>query len=172
MQVLLLRAVRKVIISLRKKKKPTAKTIVPIKQEGHILCAESKWGCFVSLLVCETGLLPSTASPNQVDNKGERPEILWGHKCPKEMSWAHGFLNIFCQVSRIWDNNIKVNSSFLKRLLLIFIPGKWELPPPPPNILLCKYWGQIHLFSKLSYVSKLLNWQFLWKFCNILHDLK
>lgn len=76
MQVLLLRAVRKVIISLRKKKKPTAKTIVPIKQEGHILCAESKWGCFVSLLVCETGLLPSTASPNQVDNKGERPEIL------------------------------------------------------------------------------------------------
>lgn len=106
--------------------KTQQKQLFPFNRKRRYLCAESKRGHFMSPSVSGTGLLPSTTSPKSRRYKGERPEILWGHKCPIEMSWAHEFRNIFCQVSKIWDNNMKVSSSFLKRLPFIFIPGKWE----------------------------------------------
>lgn len=90
--------------------------ICVLSPRGGALCPHCLWN----------RLLLSATAPKSSGYQGERPEVLWGHNCPIEMSWAHGFRNVFCQVSKVRDNKIKVDSSFLKRLPLIFIPGEGE----------------------------------------------
>lgn len=162
-------AVRKLIFSLKKKKKKPSKNNNSVKQEGQISACWVHMGYSVSPSVSRMGFLPSTTSPKSSRYKGGRPEIvLWGHKSPMEMSWSHGFRNIFCEVSRIWDNKIKVNSSFLRRLTLVSSQANERLK----KILLCNSWSHIHLLRKLSCVSKSPDWKFPAKFRNTLRNLK